>query len=625
LAVKGPGLGCTADGQRGVRRRADGQWQGAGVQVQQAEGVLAGRVAGAVEGQGVAAGSEVVDDPVVGGRVEGDAVHAAAVARVAGVEAARADERAARAGQAPGQRTVTQRVEDDPAGLVQVQRVDDTLAGRGDAAGDGAVDTGHRVDDRAGQAEGAAVLHDGAAALVEAVVQHQVGWSAAELGAHGGGNLARAARRLPDAQVVDAAREGAEAAVGFVGATDHQRLGRRGERIGVAAHRAAGHLGAVDEDLHQAAVAVDAGGDMGPLARLDQAAGAVEVLLAAVAGAEQQAASVRDEEGVGAVGAERGVVAALVGDGHVAVGEPVHRHPAFHRHVAAQVQGGGHRCLYRGDAAHLQGATQPCRAADLRLAQLQRRDDVLHRLHIERIGRAGGGVADAAFDEQRVGAGLRQQLVLDVGAGGRRAEDGLAVRADQPPVRGGWVRQRVEIEGLPRHRVEAVGVGLVARRQRALDDLARHDGRGAAQVDDAQAVVGDMVGDAVDLQGVGAGLQVQRHIAALGVGIGGVERARRGDLALGPLQRPLQLAVRRQRIEDDLDVARQREDVAVDLAGDLDAPLHLRDAVTRHQHAGFEGVELQPGRLGALFRGRCRQRLADAIGQGLQAGLARRP
>jgi hypothetical protein len=250
---------------------------------------------------------------------------------------------------------------------------------------------------------------------------------------------------------------------------------------------------------------------------------------------------------------------------------------------------------------------------------------VLHRLDVERVGRAGGTAGDPALDEQRVGAGLRQQLVLDVATGAGRTEHGLAVRADEPPVGGRGVGQRIEIEGLARHRVEAVGVGLVARGQRALDPLAGHDGRRAAQVDDAETVVGDMVGNAVDLQGVGAGLQVERDVAALGVRIGGVERARRGDLALRPLERPLQLAVGGQRIEDDLDVARQREDIAVDFAGDLDAALHLRDTVAGHQHAGFEGIELQPGRLRRLFRGRRRQRLADTVGQGLQPGLARRP
>ena len=593
------GLGRIAWVQRTVDHRARCDRGGRG-QIDQAEGEIADGIARRIDAERVAPGGQRVDRAIATRDVAAVAIEAAEVLRVAALKAAACDQVTTWAREAPGEVDVGKRVEDHRARLGDIERVDHPLAGCGDAAFDGIGQRVEPVDDAAGVAIRAAVGRGVAGAVVELVIKRQPGFAAIEHRRARCRDFGGAAHQVPDAHLVDAAHQRAKAAVGLVGAADEQRL-HAGACAEVGAHRAADHQRAIDVDAHHAGIAVDGRSHMGGLAELDRAAAGLHVLLATgVARAQQQVAAAGHEQRIGAPGAQGRIVCALVDHRHVAVGELGHVQPGFDRHGARGIEC---RRAGRFDPARCadpQAATQrarhPVGGQALRLADRQGALGVDDGLQVERIVGAGARVGDTPFQQQGVGAGLRGGEGVDVAAGGGRPPGGLAIGRDQAPP--GVALRQPAVEEIPVSgiRGEAVGVGFIGRAELAGDQGARGQALRLAQIDQAKAVVAGLVGDAVDGQRVIARLQVERGVAAQVGAVGRAQRGGRHDRAVRAVERPLQLAVRRQGIEDDADVVLQREAVFVDLAGDVDAAIDAgNDRVARQQHARFQCLDQRCG------------------------------
>ena len=162
--------------------------------------------------------------------------------------------------------------------------------------------------------------------------------------------------------------------------------------------------------------------------------------------------------------------------------------------------------------------------------------------------------------------------------------------------------EAVDEDTLPGDGTEAVGVGLVGRRQLGADRLAGRQLLGLIDVDQAEAVGPGGVAHTVHGEHVFPGRQVVHHVAGTLPRIGLRERAVVVDRAARAFERPADVPVVGQRIEDHAQVFAEREGVAVNLAGDVQAAIDARrDRVTGKQYAGFEGFEDQ------LVAGRCRR------------------
>ena len=221
------------------------------------------------------------------------------------------------------------------------------------------------------------------------------------------------------------------------------------------------------------------------------------------------------------------------------------------------------------------------------------RGRVVDQGHVEAIsGRAAG--RGAAFDQQRVAAVQPERQLAQVIAHPGGSADVAAEGIDQPPVDVVAVVEPVDVDALAGHRAELEGVGLGCRRQFAADRHAEGDLLRLVQIDQPEAVAACGVAHAVDSEHVLAGRQLIGHVAAAVGRIGLRQRPAADHIAERAVQRPANVAVAGQRIEDDPQVAGQDEAVAIGLAGGIQAALDGRDGrVSGQQHPRLEGLEAE--------------------------------
>jgi len=193
---------------------------------------------------------------------------------------------------------------------------------------------------------------------------------------------------------------------------------------------------------------------------------------------------------------------------------------------------------------------------------------------------------DAAALEVEAGVAAirRQRDLADVVVGLEAAPCELApVRVDQAPV-GAAAGQviRVEVKAVPRLAVELVGARL--RRRRLVRGVERERllraGRervGLVDVQNAKTIGADGIDVPVHRKRVAARIEQHHRVAAETVGVGLRERARGDHRTRGPFERPVELAVVRQRVEDDARRRIDSERVAVGFARDVDRTLDIRD------------------------------------------------
>ena len=189
-------------------------------------------------------------------------------------------------------------------------------------------------------------------------------------------------------------------------------------------------------------------------------------------------------------------------------------------------------------------------------------------------------VQDIAFQHQGIGAGFRNGQARHIGRHVEidRPEHGFAVGIDKLPIgcaRPTVLRVKKQFRAFGGVELEQVaftpGLGQGSRHKRI-----RGDHLGVVDVQQTELVLGLMIPFGVNGQGVGARLQ-RDDLAPLG-GIGPVEPCRGHQLPPDALQRPCQLRIRRQRIEQNRPFFGQFEGVEIGLARHLDLPGH-RDQI----------------------------------------------
>ena len=174
---------------------------------------------------------------------------------------------------------------------------------------------------------------------------------------------------------------------------------------------------------------------------------------------------------------------------------------------------------------------------------------------------------------------------------------------------------RLELDLIADPGRELIGIDIIGR-GKLIGNRRPHIDRGRlSQIDQAKAVVAGGTARAINIQGVLPGLQI--HDAT------GRGNARlRGDGPAGSGQRPVQPAVWRQRIKNDLGIGIQCKHIRfgfarrVDGAGDQGCQ---QAAVAREQYPGLQSLHpVAAGRTGFMAgAGRWRSAIGDVPGQGL--------
>ena len=473
-----------AVGRRRVGRRQHAADQGPGRdraglrQVQQAERERRHDVVHGVHTQRVVARQQVEE-----GRV---------VDRVAIGEAATAHDHAARSAQCPVQVAVARDgVEIEPRGRIgQREGVVAALARLVNAAAHDDAALGLQrgvVVPRCG------VAQRGAAAFVRLEVGDEPGFVAVERLVLRRQDVGRAARDVPDPDLVHRARKRRDVAAQVAAAAEHQR--RVEGHGGAGGRRSRSGQHAVDVDAQLSRGAVDGAGDMGPGAGDHDTGCRVGVVVVA------NAVAVTGAEVHGPVGVEphrvgpaRRVTAevALVEDRAPGVAEVVRVDPGLDRQVASEVKRrvAGHRqCL---QAVEDDSAAQRSRFPGWVHAIRQARDDgrglVQHALHAEAIVGAAGSSVAPAFDQQRVASAVGQGAhVRHLAAHVVRAPVGPAPGVEQAPIGVAAVRA-VEVDVLAGDRVKLVRDRGVGRAQRAVDLRVQRQRRRSGEVHQAERI-----------------------------------------------------------------------------------------------------------------------------------------
>jgi hypothetical protein len=232
---------------------------------------------------------------------------------------------------------------------------------------------------------------------------------------------------------------------------------------------------------------------------------------------------------------------------------------------------------------------------------------------VEAVTRAVRGIG-TPLDEQRVAAVHSERPLTEVIVHGRAIDHRTTVGIEQAPVDVAGVRKAVNEEALASRDTEAVGVGLVAWIELCVDRRSRCQLLRLRDIDQAETVGADLVGDTIDAQGVVARPQIEGDVAAPLVGIRSVEATLADHRAARSFERPAHAGIVGQRIEHHANRFVQRESVAIGLAGDVDRAIDLGDRYARRaveQDARFERLEVQAP-------GACRQlagRWPECLGQ----------